>query len=283
MGEPSTDIAPWLERWGLQPDGWPFQTIWTRSLLQPVRRSGQPCMLKLATYHEEVKGAAVMAWWAGEGAAPVLAHEANALLMVRAEGERDLAAWVAEGRDDAATEVLCAALADLHRPRGRPAPEGLIRLEDWFRSVERQQAQGDVFVRGHQLAQALLAEPQDVRLLHGDMHHGNVLDFGAAGWLAIDPKGVTGERAYDYANIFRNPDMATPLSPGRLERQLELVCRLAALEPRRMLQWVCAHAVLSLAWCLEDNLYPDRSIDFIRLAFARLDALGGSDRLPRPA
>lgn len=30
--------------------------------------------------------------------------------------------------------------------------------------------------------------------LHGDLHHGNVLDFGASGWLAIDPKGLKGER-----------------------------------------------------------------------------------------
>jgi streptomycin 6-kinase len=277
MAGKNTDVSPWLARWDLEPDGGAFQTIWTRSLLQPVRQAGRPAMLKLATYHEEVRGAAVMAWWDGEGAAPVLAHEAHALLLVRAEGARDLCAWVAEGRDDEATEVLCAALAELHRPRLRATPEGLIPLEAWFRSVERQVGQGDVFARGHALAQRLLAAPQDVRLLHGDMHHGNVLDFGELGWLAIDPKGALGERAYDYANIFRNPDMATPLSPGRLERQLALVCRLAGLEPRRMLEWVAAHAVLSLAWCLEDGLYPDRSIDFIRLALARLDAAGWAE------
>ena len=272
MSGPSTDFSPWLARWGLEPDGWPFSTVFTRSVLLPVRKAGRPAMLKLATYEEEVRGAAMMAWWDGEGAAPVLAHEDHALLMVRAEGPGDLKALVAEGRDDEATSILCGALAELHRPRTRPPPQGLIRLDDWFRSVERAVPQGEVFARGHALAQTLLADPQDVRPLHGDMHHGNVLDFRALGWLAIDPKGVLGERAYDYANIFRNPDMATPLSPGRLERQLDRVCRLADLEPRRMLQWVAAHAVLSLARCLEDGMYPDRSLDFIDLAFARLDA-----------
>ncbi|WP_374471924.1 aminoglycoside phosphotransferase family protein [Phenylobacterium sp.] len=272
MEAESTDIAPWLARWGLELDGWPFQTVWTRSLLQPVRRGAEPCMLKLALYHEEVKGAELMAWWAGQGAAPVLAQEGHALLMLRASAAEALKDWVAAGRDDAATEVLCRVLAELHRPRAGAPPQGLIRLEDWFRSVERQVAQDEVFARGRRLAQTLLAEPRDVRLLHGDMHHDNVLHFGPRGWLAIDPKGVIGERAYDYANIFRNPEMATPLSPGRLERQLALVSRQANLDPRRLLQWVCAHAVLSLAWCLEDGLYPDRSIDFIRLAFARLDA-----------
>ncbi|MCR5880731.1 aminoglycoside phosphotransferase family protein [Phenylobacterium sp. J367] len=67
MSEPSIDTTPWLDRWRLIPDGWPFQTLWTRSVLQPVRQDGQAAMLKLALYHEEVKGADVMTWWAGEG------------------------------------------------------------------------------------------------------------------------------------------------------------------------------------------------------------------------
>jgi type IV secretion system protein VirD4 len=36
----------------------------------------------------------------------------------------------------------------------------------------------------------LLAEPRDVGVLHGDLHHDNVLDFGARGWLAIDPNDI---------------------------------------------------------------------------------------------
>lgn len=30
-------------------------------------------------------------------------------------------------------------------------------------------------------------------LLHGDLHHGNILSDGLGGWVAIDPKGVVGE------------------------------------------------------------------------------------------
>jgi streptomycin 6-kinase len=37
-----------------------------------------------------------------------------------------------------------------------------------------------------------------------------VLDFGACGWLAIDPKRLAGERGFDFANIFTNPDLADP-------------------------------------------------------------------------
>lgn len=40
------------------------------------------------------------------------------------------------------------------------------------------------------------------RVPRGDAHHSNILDFGERGWLAIDPKRVTGERYYDYGMCF---------------------------------------------------------------------------------
>ncbi len=37
---------------------------------------------------------------------------------------------------------------------------------------------------------------------------------GPRGWLAIDPKGLIGERGFEYANLFRNPDAEVALSAG---------------------------------------------------------------------
>src|SRR6266567_3540278 len=42
-------------------------------------------------------------------------------------------------------------------------------------------------------------------LVHGDLHHDNVLSSARAGWLAIDPKGVAAEPAYETAAMLRNP------------------------------------------------------------------------------
>jgi hypothetical protein len=38
-------------------------------------------------------------------------------------------------------------------------------------------------------ASNLLKTQREIVVLHGDMHHGNVLHFGSRGWLAIDPRG----------------------------------------------------------------------------------------------
>ncbi len=99
-------------------------------------------------------------------------------------------------------------------------------------------------------AAALLAAPRDIRVLHGDVHHDNVLDFGPRGWLAIDPKGLIGERGYDYANIVCNPEIETALAPGRFERRMAIICDAAGLEMERQLRWVLAYAGLSASWTL---------------------------------
>src|SRR5262249_41395270 len=161
--------------------------------------------------------------WAGAGAASVLAWDDAALLLERVDGPRSLLAMVADGHDDEATRILCRVAARLHRPRAA-APPGLVPLACWFEAPgPGARGQGGVLGRADVVAQALLATPRDVVVLHGDIHHGNVLDGGARGWLAIDPKGLRGERTFDFVNILRNPDAAVALAPGRFERQVTLL------------------------------------------------------------
>jgi streptomycin 6-kinase len=106
--------------------------------------------------------------------------------------------------------------------------------------------------------------------LHGDIHHENVLDFGPRGWLVIDPKGLLGERGYDYANLFCNPDEGTATTPGRLGRQLEIVAAAANLDRRRLLQRIVAWAGLSAMWTLELELSPRGNLRVAEIAASAL-------------
>ena len=193
-----------LSRWDLTPDGDPIVTHSSRLL--PVRRRGVPAMLKLPMEAEEKRGGLLMPWWDGEGAARVLAQDSDALLLERAMGDRSLAAFARTGRDDEATRILCAAIATLHAHDAAPPPD-LVALTPWFRDLwPAAEKHGGILARSADTARELLAHPQDVVVLHGDIHHDNVLDFGDRGWLAIDPKGLIGERGFDYANLFCNPE-----------------------------------------------------------------------------
>jgi streptomycin 6-kinase len=133
---------------------------------------------------------------------------------------------------------------------------------------------GGIFTQCLEIAKRLLAEPKDIVALHGDIHHGNILDFGEKGWLAIDPKGFIGERGFDYANLFCNPDQATAIAPGRLDKQVKVVSEAADLEPRRLLQWIAAWAGLSAAWCIEDGEAPETAMTIARIALHKLNDIG---------
>lgn len=257
-----------LARWDLTPDGAPITTRTSR--LRPVRHRGRPAMLKVATHAEERWGAGLMAWWDGEGAARVLTHEGDALLLERATGARSLAAMACHGRDDEASRILCAVAARLQAPRPQPPP-ALVPLRRWFEALAPVAAShGGILARAAEAAQELLAEPRDVVVLHGDLHHGNVLDFEERGWLAVDPKRLLGERGFELANLLRNPDHETALPPGRLARQATVIAEAAGLERARLLKWALALAGLSTAWLQADGQEPRLDMAVAELAASEL-------------
>jgi len=257
-----SDFQPWIERWGLEPDGEAFVTPYAASRLLPVRRGGAPAMLKLAASEDERRGSAIMAWWNGQGAAPVLAHAENALLMVRAEGGRTLD----QMEDASAIGVLCQAVRALHAPR--PDPPSTPPLSRLFKAL--MDASEPRLAGPRQVARELLETPRDAVVLHGDVHHFNVLDFGEAGWLAIDPWGFRGERAYDYANVLRNPSLERVADRGRFDCGRTQIAAEAGLDPDRLLRWIYAHAGLAAAWELSDGHDPARSYAVLELSEARL-------------
>jgi streptomycin 6-kinase len=261
-------FSDYLALWELTPDGEPIATHSSRLL--PVRQHGAPAMLKVAVEAEEKLGGVLMAWWDGEGAARVLAHKGDAILLERAEGKVSLAEFARNGRDDEASQIICATVAKLHAPRGKPLPD-LIPLRQWFRELEPAAAtHGGILPLAAATAHELMATPREVGVLHGDIHHDNILDFGSRGWLAIDPKRLVGERGFDYANLFCNPDHETATDPGRFLRRVEVVTEAARLERKRLLQWVLAWAGLSAAWFLGDGTPPETDLAVAELAAAAL-------------
>ncbi len=249
--------AAWLRRWRLRPDGDPITTA--SSTLMPVRTEiGEPAMLKLAHTEEEVRGGDLLAALDGHGAARVLMRNRVAILLERATGGRDLVRMAEGNEDDEATRIICDAGDRIHRASaevlGSDDPPELIELTTWFRYLFANADRLSAFHRrGADLAAALLDDPREPVVLHGDLHHGNVLDFGERGWLAIDPKGLLGEAAFDFCNLLCNPSHEWALEPGRLERQFGVVVASTGVEPARFADWLVAWCALSSTWFTLDD------------------------------
>lgn len=138
------------------------------------------------------------------------------------------------------------AVAEHRDPRHRLLPTGL---------VERAAAQG------RQLLASAAAQGQPDALLHGDLHHGNVLSDldgdgdgdGADGWVVIDPHGVVGEPAYEVAAAVYNPFALGGLAAERAAVRCGRLAEAAQLPVDRVRGWALVQAVLSAVWSLSGH------------------------------
>lgn len=264
------DFELWLARWALTADGEPFSSL--NAWLLPVMHGGDRAILKISHASEEIDGARTMQWWGGHGAARVLALDGEALLLERLTGSRDLTAMARGAEDDSATAVICDVLARLHVPRTTPLPDTLVPLQDWLSPLAPAAASiGGPYALAAKVAAELFATPEPPVVLHGDMHHGNVLD-SERGWLAIDPKGLFGDRGYDYANLFCYPWDCTE-APNRFSHRARLVSTLANIALPRLLNWVIAYTAVTAACALVDAKNPTRPLQILEIALAERGAL----------
>ncbi len=72
-------------------------------------------------------------------------------------------------------------------------------------------------------------------------------------WLAIDPKGVVGEREYEVGALLRNCLLSSPLPERILARRVSQLAEELGFERERVLGWGLAQAVLSAWWIIEDG------------------------------
>ena len=109
--------------------------------------------------------------------------------------------------------------------------------------------------KAERLFAELLAYEGEPTLLHGDLHHQNVLAARREPWLVIDPKGVVGEPAYDAAALLHDPvELLDAPRPGKvLKRRLYLHSEELGLDRERVRDYGIAQAVLATYWGLEDG------------------------------
>jgi streptomycin 6-kinase len=253
-------LAGLIDRWSLTPDGAPLATATAK--VQFVRCSGRRLVLKLITHDDEAGQPAILESYAGRGAVRLIERDGPAMLLERAWPGRPLSQQVREGADDSATGILADIMGELH---AAPVPDGLRTVEDWGAGFARKRAatvsQGDdpdLIDRAAQIYGELCRSQGERRLLHGDLHHDNVLEDEDRGWLAIDPKGVVGEAAYEAGALLRNPgpDPRLFAEPRIIRRRAGILAERLNLELERIVAWGFAQAVLAALWFVEDGLDP---------------------------
>ncbi|MEO3998817.1 aminoglycoside phosphotransferase family protein [Mesorhizobium sp. CAU 1732] len=222
---------------------------------------GRMAALKQASVlaQKEVPGGNDFLRWIDGAGAIRLLDEDGALSLLEWAGERTLLTHLEDHGDDAATEIAADVVKRLHATRDAAPPATLTSLTENFAGLFAK-AQADRIAREHsqfvdaaEIAARLLENQKDVRPLHGDIHHENILS-GDRGWLAIDAKGVLGDPAFDIANLFYNPvESELRTDPARAVSMATILSRELACDIEKVLDYAFAFSALSASWHLEDG------------------------------
>jgi len=101
------------------------------------------------------------------------------------------------------------------------------------------------------------AEPE--YLLHGDLHHMNILSGQREPWLAIDPHGVVGDAAWEIAPfLFNNlSQIAMADRPRIIRRRADQFADELEMDRMRVYAWSAVRCIQSAFWSLVDSRIDD--------------------------
>lgn len=164
-------------------------------------------------------------------------------------------------------EMTTSIAASIMQKIWRPVPENhpFKTIQQWGKGFERLRQAYDcgtgpfpqaLVERAETLYRELSASMAEPVLLHGDLHHENILSTERESWLAIDPKGVVGEAVYETGAWLRNPmpQLLDLPNPGRiLGRRIDQFSEQLGFERARIRDWALAQAMLSAWWSMEDS------------------------------
>lgn len=253
-----TALSRALIRWSLSRASLIAETprAWVYKVEQDGREPAVLKQLKPGAGDEERRGSTLLTWYAGEGAATVF-DATDDVIFMEWLGTETLGDVARGGRDDEATLEIAALVGKLHQARAE-APPDLPLLRPRFDALHDLPTTSwpatsrDLLARARGIAHQLFDRPAPAVALHGDLHHDNILR-SRRGWLAIDPKGLVGDPAYEVANAFRNPAGGARLAadPRRVMRMAETFAAQLGLQKKRILAFAAAHAALSICWSIE--------------------------------
>lgn len=278
-------LATYAERWSLTflP---PFQNLTYHYVCPALRADGTPAVFKAHLPQNNELDTEAAALYAFGGRVSIRLLEADpdggAILLERVTPGETLTTLL----DDDQTTYLAAEVMKrlwvpipddsiwekVGIPKTRQFPttagwaKGLARLRPTFNGTT-----GPFSTRLVEMAERISEElhgsPESYVLLHGDLHHFNILSAKREPWLIIDPKGLIGEPAYETGALLRNPIDTLYKNPAfsRITaRRVDILAETLELDRQRIIAWGITQAVQS-AWDDWEN-HQQLDLDVLRLA-----------------
>ncbi len=254
-------LAACEQRWHIHIDA-PFPGLSYHYVAPAIAADGMAVVVKAqiptSEFAQEVEALRV---FDGHGVAQLLADDLEDEVMLLEHVQPGT--MLSNLEDDTEATLL---FADVMQRMRRPVPavQSFPSVQEWgkgFARLRRHYNGGTgpfpraLLEEAETLYAELSASMGELLLLHGDLHHENILYSQQRGWLAIDPKGLIGEAAYEVGTMLHNPlpKLLNYPDPQRmLARRVDLLSEVLGIERARVRGWGLAQSMLSVWWDVED-------------------------------
>lgn len=159
-----------------------------------------------------------------------------------------------------ATTIMASLIRDTPKPI--PREHSFPEVKDWMHAcsnVRKLPAAKDISFmkildRTENIFNELDASSTHKLVLHGDIHHENVLYSEERGWVTIDPKGIIGDPAFNAARFLRNPKGLFSENPEKIAPWLiEKVANILNQSAKHLAGWAYIDSVLGQCWRIENG------------------------------
>jgi len=252
-------VAGSAQRWSLSilP---PFAELSYNYVAPAIGDDGRHVVVKAGVPDPELfREMAALRWFDGQGIVRLLDADPaeGVLLLERLEPGTPLS----EVEDDEeATEIAARLMRLLWK--APPTEHDFATVAGWAAGLSELRAHFEggcgpfptaLVDKAERLLEQLIDTTAEQMLIHGDLHHGNILRSEREPWLALDPKGVVGEPMWDAAYFSRSLLFEATDPKRLLVRRLDQLAAELRFDRSRLIAWGLAQSILTGWWSFEDH------------------------------
>lgn len=231
-----------------------FPNLTFNYVLSAVKDKSVPVVLKVGIKHQLLaREAEMLRFFENYGAVHLIDSCDGALLLQKCTPGYSLMDYFPND-EDKSIEIIANVIKRLHSSSQKQKNlREIISLKELLDELYLpSKIAKDYLDKARQFSEFLLETTTKNVILHGDLHHDNIIyDDSDHGWKIIDPSGVIGDPVYEYTSFMINPidkiwkcDNALSI----IENRLQKFSKIADIDPLRLKQWTFVKAVLCLIW-----------------------------------
>lgn len=197
----------------------------------------------------------------------------NALLIQQATPGLSLKEYQAENFNDKVNNYALVVSAISNQ---QLATHTFVHVSQWCQIIDNIQysdIECHLIDKAKQLRQYLLGSSPKDYVCHGDLHLENIVQHDKS-WLAIDPKGIIGEKAFEAAVFdFASQEELTAVINLRevIEYRISVLSERLGLDRQRLIAWVFLRAMISVQWFIDDKGSPEFMIEMVKVMYSLMD------------